>query len=237
MTISEVKIDDFPLFSKAPKAAIEFLKSKGKLSYFRPRQILYKAGTQASHVYLVLHGGLKIQKNHSQNVTIFDFITRGGLGGYLYNLEETKVYMFTGIAVEHTSVLSIPTKDFEEFLHLYPSCNSYVQCLIGKFMNEVQLDRSLAKERVPLRLANFLIKMLERKSNPLCSSIMLKLSRQDIANRIGTEPETIIRILTKWTQLEVIETKNKIISIKNKKFLECLITEQDINEKQHSLNS
>lgn len=224
MTVDDLKLEELPLFAKAPKSTIQALKSQSHIIYLKPRQAAYKEGQPATHVYMVLHGGLKVQKSHGDVTTIFDFITRGCLGGYLYHLEEHRIYMFTGIAVEHSSVLAIPTKVFEEFMLNCQPCFQQVQLLIGRFMNEMQQDRSMAKERVPHRLANFLLNMLRKQSISADSqSIMLKLSRHDIAGRIGTEPETIIRILTKWTQDDVIETKNKIITIRNKKFLEDLL--------------
>lgn len=223
MPNNELKIEDIPLLSKASKDSLEYLRSHSDIVYLKPRQTAYKEGASATHVYLVLHGGLKVQKSHGEDITIFDFITRGCLGGYLYNLEENRTYMFTGIALEHTSVLAIPTNVFEEFLMKNPDCFRLVQRLIGRFMNEMQQDRSMAKERVPYRLAAFLLNMQKRQSFSNCNSIMLKLSRHDIAGRIGSEPETIIRVLTKWTQQGAIETKNKIISIKDKNYLEELL--------------
>ena len=67
------------------------------------------------------------------------------------------------------------------------------------------------------RIAIFLLDLLERIQNTYGSTsrITIPLTRQDIADRVGSTVETVIRILSTWSKQKLIDTQDKYIEIPN----------------------
>jgi len=84
--------------------------------------------------------------------------------------------------------------------------------------------QELASERVEKRIVNLFLKLADRigQTEGSITLIPLTLTRQDIADMVGSTVETTIRILSRFTREGIIETRGKKIIIKDIERLKAL---------------
>jgi CRP-like cAMP-binding protein len=87
-------------------------------------------------------------------------------------------------------------------------------------MAEFHHDKILVGAPVAERIAAFLLRTLDTQQPGFGSTIGFRLSRRDIAERIGATVETVIRVLSSWSQNGWISTDGQRITIHNRSALE-----------------
>lgn len=92
-------------------------------------------------------------------------------------------------------------------------------------MMEFQRDKAMAAAPIPVRIAQFLLASLEQQPSTMGNVIGIRLTRKDIAERVGTTVETAIRVLSSWGQKNWVATEDHRIMILDRKALEDLIQE------------
>ena len=118
----------------------------------------------------------------------------------------------------------ISRKNFFNLLEKYPVIATKNIGILGKKLREtIDTIRNLAVERVEKRIACLLIKMADKVGEKDMGSVKLNISltRQDIAEMVGTTVETAIRIMSKWAKEGIIKSSGrKIIILKIDKLSE-----------------
>jgi CRP-like cAMP-binding protein len=90
---------------------------------------------------------------------------------------------------------------------------------------EFQDDKVMTASPVPQKIARFLLRTVDSQAPIYGSRISLKLTRRDIAERVGTTVETVIRVLSKWSQQGWIRIEDQHIDILNREAFEDLLSE------------
>jgi CRP-like cAMP-binding protein len=123
---------------------------------------------------------------------------------------EARPFPASAIALEPTTCLVIPRQAFFSLLEGYPSIVRGL--LVGLTHRLVELTNRMSEMsggRVEGRLARFFLKlgadMGQRRADGVF--IPLALSRQELADMIGTTIETSIRIMSRWGKDEVVRTE------------------------------
>jgi len=81
--------------------------------------------------------------------------------------------------------------------------------------NANNLIVDMAQKTVKQRLAEMLLNLHEKFGNNIDDILNIHLSREDIANIIGTATESAIRLLSEFKREEIISLKGKNISLIN----------------------
>lgn len=166
-------------------------------------------------LYVVKAGALKsvfLSEDGSEQITGFwlpgDFL---GLDALQFQRHQT-----TAIALERTAVCKIPYRGLEELAAAEPGLHKELFGALCEVMARTQRHRWLLGKRSSVRLATFLSELAERSSSSYraVSSVMLSMSRHDIANYLGMAPETISRILSRWARQEIVAIAGRGISIR-----------------------
>jgi CRP/FNR family transcriptional regulator len=123
---------------------------------------------------------------------------------------ELRAYPATAVALEPTSCLLLPRQAFFSLLETYPTLVRGL--LIGLTHRLVELTTRLTEltgGRVEARLARFLLKLANDigQRRPEGTFIPLSLSRQELADMIGTTIETSIRIMSRWGKEDLVRTE------------------------------
>ena len=87
---------------------------------------------------------------------------------------------------------------------------------LGRQLREAQATiKNLAVDRVEQRIANILLKLADKLGIPMEEGILLNLSltRQDLADMVGTTVETTIRVMSRFTKKKIIKPVNGKILI------------------------
>lgn len=193
----------------------DFLTQAHQIIHLDPRQILFKKGEPVNYIYLVMYGALRLQSNEEfrEDSVIYAFRRSGSLLGIFSYLEKSHCHTATAVSMESSSLLKIPADLFLKEVSKNPLLRDVVHHQIALNFKELQYDRDMQREPAPVRLADFLVKMLSYQSELQSRSILMKLTKKDLAKKIGTEPETVVRLLSDWVKKGIIKNQNRMIEV------------------------
>jgi CRP/FNR family transcriptional regulator len=131
-------------------------------------------------------------------------------------------YPVSAETLEDTTLCFIPKKDFIEAM----SSNSdltkeVIKSLSKDLTNMADSITVLAQKPVRERLAGALMVLIDTYDIDESKGVSngINLTREDLANMIGTATETLIRLLHDFKDEQLIETQGRKILIKNKEKL------------------
>ena len=192
---------------------------KNELS-FKKGDVIFKEGMMLNGVYCIKEGKCKLTKlSPNGKEQIVKFIKNGDMLGYRSVLGEEPVNLSV-VALEDMQACFIPKKD------LYDSIKNNrdfskdmfkVVCHDLKDANDTVAN--MAQKTVRERLADTLLYLDETFGEDEDGNINIKLSREEIANAIGTATESAIRLLSDLKKDNVISLTGKKIKIVNESAL------------------
>jgi len=185
-------------------------------------QTIFTENTNPVGLFCVKHGKIKLTKNQENGRDqIFRFAKDGDLLGFRSFLSN-QPYAVSAVTLEESTVCYIPKESF--FDTIKKSEN-----LTGSLFSKLNDDLNFAEERLSTisnkslreRVAEALI-IFEKTYGFLedGNTINLQLSREEIAQFIGTATESLIRFLSEFDKDGIIELRGKKIKILDLKKLE-----------------
>lgn len=187
-------------------------------------QQLFKEGDPVSGIFFVFKGTVKVHKRwDSEKELIMRFAKQGDIIGHL-GLGNEPLYPVSATAMENTVVCYLNMDFFESTLKV----NTHLTYKLMRFFaNELQESqrrmRDLAHMPVKARIAQSLISLKNQfglKENGL---VDLEITRQDIASFAGASYETLFKVATELTNLNIIELSGKTIRIHKEELLSQII--------------
>ncbi len=208
-------IKSLPLFKDITVDDLQQLVAKCLFCELKRGEILFSAGNPASHTYIILSGSMKLVKAHPDGKErIVHILMRGDILGAVVAMQNG-LYPVSALALEETSVMKIEIKNFKDIFLLHPKIGQTLINQMGERIQQAHIDRSASFDSVEKRIAVFLLDLLNRVQLIFgkTSRIPIPLTRQDIADRVGSSVETVIRILSLWTKDNLLVTQDKYIEI------------------------
>lgn len=187
---------------------------------YKKGEVIFNEGDPVKGIFFVYEGSVKIHKHWGEDKElILRFAKKGDIFGHR-GFGEDKNYPISATALEPLTVCFIE-QDF--FYATLKTNTDYLFQLMLFYAEELQESeknmRNLAHMPVKGRLANALLKLESRFGLTAEGTIDIQLSRQDIASYTGTTYETVFRLLTEFTQDNVIQTDGRNITLINKEKL------------------
>ena len=129
------------------------------------------------------------------------------------------------MALEPTSCLVLPRRDFFQLLEQNPSLVRGV--LTGLTSRLVELTRRITEltgGRIESRFARLFLKLADQMGRPERGGVFIPmpLSRQELADLTGTTIETCIRIMSRWGKDDVLRTEKDGFLLIDRSTLETL---------------
>ncbi len=122
------------------------------------------------------------------------------------------------LALEKTTLLFFPRKDFVTLVHSMPSLALNMLAVLSmrlrRFATQIE---NLSLKEVPARLAGYLLYLSEEQENK--GHVELEISKGQLASLLGTIPETLSRIFAKMSDEGLIQVEGKKISLLDRKGL------------------
>ena len=177
---------------------------------FEKGVVLFHEGDASEHLYTVVTGRVKVFKTTARGTDVILEIFGPGDPVGAVAVYESRAYPATAVALEPTTCLLIPRQAFFSLLETHPTLVRGL--LVGLTHRLVELTTRLTEltgGRVEARLARFLLKLANDmgQRRPEGIFIPLSLSRQELADMIGTTIETSIRIMSRWGKEDVVRTE------------------------------
>ncbi len=186
---------------------------------FKKGKLIFYEGGIPTGAFLIESGRAKVYKTGLDGKDqIFYIYKSGDLMGY-HALLCDEPYEDSCEALEDCHVLFVKKSDFEQLTNQIPQLNQLlIQNMSHEFGVLVNTITVLAQKPLRERLALFLL-VLEQKYLEQAGEILL--SREDLANIVGTARESLGRLLKEFKEEKLIEIEGKVIKIKQpRKMLE-----------------
>jgi CRP/FNR family transcriptional regulator, nitrogen oxide reductase regulator len=172
--------------------------------------LLFSEGDTPDQLYTVVSGRVKVFKTTARGTDVILEIFGPGDPVGAVAVYESRPYPASALALEPTTCLLISGQAFFSLLETYPTMVRGL--LTGLTHRLVELTNRLAElsgGRVDARLARFILKLATDmgQSRPDGTFIPLVLSRQELADMIGTTIETAIRIMSRWGKDNIVRTE------------------------------
>ncbi len=193
---------------------------------FKKNEYIFLEGDPSEWFYLVSKGEIKILKHSIMGKDIIlELMSPGDIFGGVAVLDK-KPFPASAQAMEHAAVIRINRQNLLKIMDEYPGLKlEIVKYFSDKLRDAHDLLKSIATERVERRIASMLLKLAEKigVQDGDFKKIDFPLTRQEIAEMVGTTVETCIRTITKFQKHGMIKSSGNRLLIKSnalKKFLD-----------------
>jgi CRP-like cAMP-binding protein len=204
-------------FSILENGDLENLKFEKSSSFYKTGQQIFHEDSRAVGVYCLHSGKVKLYKAGADGKEqIVRFVTPGELFGYR-SITGTRHYLVTAEAIEDSIICFINSNTFSELTEKYPEITKALLASLGDMLNEAE-DRmiSIAQKPVRERLAEALLTLCHKFHPEGCKDDnVLNLSREDLANIVGSATETVIRLLSEFREEKMITIEGRKIILKD----------------------
>jgi CRP-like cAMP-binding protein/ActR/RegA family two-component response regulator len=182
---------------------------------FHKKQTLYQEGKRPRFLYVLVSGKVKAFKSHPDGKEyITDLYSTGDFIGYSALIED-KNYDDSASVLEDSEIMQIPKDDFLQMIYGDISIAAKFIRIITENVKEKE-DRllNLAYSSLRKRVAKALTGIHE-KFNSRQDNKNIEISREEIAQYVGTATESLIRTLSDFKAEKLIEINGGKIHVTN----------------------
>lgn len=213
-----------PFFQGISAKDLESLLSDCEGISLKRGQALLQKGTPAENAFVVVFGSLKMVEKSGKEERVIEFFGRSRLIGGPLMTPASTAYPLTATALEDSLCIKVSKKTFMERWQNDPILSKVISEQTIGTISALHQAIGSATQTVPQRIVGLFFRLLEGQCYE-SDRIMVRLTRQDIANAIGSTVESVIRVVSQWTKNDWIETIDQYIEIKNKKALKAILEE------------
>lgn len=207
-------LEQLPLFKDRSRSEIEALLQGAEDKVSKHREYLFRAGESATSFFVVLQGAFKLIRSNSEGQdAIMHFATPGDLIAVLMMPIPHSRFPVSAVSMGHSIVLKIPRETFTKHWALSASMQQFLGSNIFSRMNQFQTDKALGKSPLPQKIARQIVSLIERYSGENETILPIPLTRQEIADSVGASVESVIRVMSDWSQKGFISTSDQLIEI------------------------
>jgi CRP/FNR family transcriptional regulator len=195
---------------------------------FEKGATLFAEGGPSDFLYTVIEGRVKVFKTTARGTDVILEIFASGDAVGAVAVYESRPYPASAVALEPTTCLLVPRAAFFALLESHPS---FVRgLLVGLTHRLVELTNRLTEltgGRIEPRAARLFMKLADEMGQRRQDGtfIPMPLSRQEVADMIGTTIETSIRIMSRWGKQRIVRTEKDGFVVVDRNALEALSME------------
>jgi CRP/FNR family transcriptional regulator len=219
------EIKKITVFATLSDSDLNDIKEYFTVEELRKKDTVFAEGDPSDMLYGVLDGKVKITKISAEGKEIIiEVISPGDVFGAVAVMRGFP-YPANAVAMEDSRLLKISRTNFLKILDGYPTVMYCMMQNIGDRMKGSHESlKNIALEKVSSRIASLLLKLAEKSGveTPEGTVIDFKLTKQDIADMVGTTVETSIRTMSQFKKLGLVEEREGQILIKDPEKLRSL---------------
>jgi len=192
--------------------------------FLKKGEIIFGEGDKLNGVYCVRDGVSKLSKlSPNGKDQIVKLATKGAVLGQRSVITE-EVANLSAIAVNDMEVCFIPKDAIVDTLNSNPNFAVEVLRHIAHDLKEADdVIVNMSQKTVKQRIAEAFIYLDENFGEDQDGYLALTLSREDIANVVGTATESAIRIISEFKKLGLIKASGKKLAIANRQALNDVV--------------
>lgn len=218
-------IKNIELFKNLNPAELKELQPYLMSAAFRKKEEVFSEGDPPEWFYIVVKGKVKITKlSHEGKEIILEIISPEDIFGGVAVLKNFP-YPANAVAMEDSEVIKISRKNLMRLVDRFPNLMYCIALQLGDRMkSSYDSLKNIALERVEARIAALLLKLANKvgEETPKGLLIDMRLTKQDVADMVGTTVETSIRTFSKFKKQGLLSDSDGKIVIKDRKGLAAL---------------
>jgi CRP/FNR family transcriptional regulator len=215
-------------FSALPPEERRRLLPYTRLRRYEKGETVFREGDPSERFHTIVSGRVKIVKFAPFGKELILEIFGPGDPFGAVAAYEGRPFPASALAIETAEVLSILRTDFFSLIARHPEIARGL--LLGLTRRLIELTQKLAQLSsggVEYRIAALFLKMAEKMGQEKAGRVVipLALSRQDVADLVGTTIETAIRIMSRWNRDGLVRTERACFVIEDLPALEKIVSE------------
>jgi CRP-like cAMP-binding protein len=202
---------------------VQKLSEQYDVESYDKKQMVYQEGKRPRFLYYLMKGKVKAYKMHEDGKEyITNLYSEGDFIGYTALIEEIN-YDDSASILEEAEIMHIPKEDFLQMVYGDISIASkFIHIMTQNVKEKEERLLNLAYSSLRKRVAKALVSIVEKfhikeQVNPI------EISREDIAQYVGTATESLIRTLSDFKAEKLIEIRSGKIIVSNLEKLKNLL--------------
>ena len=218
-------LKSLPMFRGLGEDVHRQLAAIASIRDYRRGDFLWHEGDESASLTLIVKGRVKIVREVSQGDVILEIFGEGEPVGSIavYNYIP---YPASAVALDDVTIFALPRRDYFELLDRQPE---FARGIIRELTKmAIALTRKVTEargQRVDVRIAQLFLTLSDRmgKAKDGGVEIPLQLSRQEIADLVGTTVESAIRVMSRWGRENLVVTHEKSFFVPSRERLTAVI--------------
>jgi CRP/FNR family transcriptional regulator, nitrogen oxide reductase regulator len=209
-------IQNFVLFSGMSLDVCRNIVSRAGRREIAARETIFVEGDPVREVILVLTGSVKIsQLGQDGSEAILRLAGPGDVVGAL-GLLANGAHFSTAQTLHSCQTIVWDATTFEKLAETFPMLQRNLRHILCTRLQELeQRFREMSTERVAARLARELGRLLDQVGRPVEGAIEISLSREELAQMIGTTLFTVSRLLSEWGQRGIVDPRRGVVLVRD----------------------
>ncbi len=207
------------LFKGLSDAELKELEPYLATARFKKKETIFSEGEPPEWFYLVLAGKIKITKiSNDGKEIILEVISPTDIFGGVAVIKGFP-YPANAVAMEDSEVLRISRKSLMRLVDRFPNLMYCIALQLGDRMkSSYDSLKNIALERVEARIAALLLKLAGKVGVASKDGLLIdmRLTKQDVADMVGTTVETSIRTFSKFKKQGLVTESAGKFMIKDK---------------------
>jgi len=223
-------IADSPTFANLSPAALDEILSHAATLRVPKGEAAFRQGEAADRFFLLLHGRLRVTRLNPQGQQmVVRYISPGDMFGVAMAIR-VDTYPGTATAAVESLALAWPNSVWADLLARFPGLAVNTMQALGARLQDSQkriLDQST--QQVEQRIAGAVMQLAQQAGRQTEEGLLIDfpLSRQDLAEMIGTTLHTVSRTLSAWEERGLVEVGRQRVVVRDQQGLLALAKKQD----------
>jgi len=215
-TDEETNLSGFQLFKKLTDDEFTRLNLDKTCTLYKKGTIVYREGSRLTGFFCVTRGIVKIFKTGIDGKEqIIRFAKRGEIIAYRSLLSQ-ELACTTAKIIDEAIMCHIP---YQTLLFLIQNNWQFAHHMLQIVCHELREANDyitdIAQKTVRERLAEVLLLLKENFELDRQNTLQISLTREELANMVGTATESVIRLLSEFKQDKLIELQGRKIKFTN----------------------
>lgn len=211
--IGEQNIKDIALFKNCSAAFFQKMENEAVAKTFEKGHVLFIHGDSAERFYVIKSGWVKLFRETLDGAqAVVDIFTTGHVFGDT-SIFEGNIYPYSAEIVEKTEILSFPLSTLQ---HEIETNNKFALDMLSSMARyrrqQDQEIEHLSLQNAPQRIGCFLLRLANQNKEGQVT-IHLPYDKMLVASRLGMQPETFSRALSKLKDKTGIRIKGASIEM------------------------
>lgn len=212
----ETNLSGFQLFKKLTEEEFNRLNFEKSCAYYKKGTIVYREGSRLTGFFCVTKGIVKIFKTGIDGKEqIIRFAKKGEIIAYR-SLLSKELACTTAKVIDEAVLCHIP---YQTLLFLIQNnwqfSHHMLQIVCRELREANDYITDIAQKSVRERLAEILLLLKENFELDHHNTLQISLTREELANTVGTATESVIRLLSEFKQDRLIELDGRKIKFIN----------------------